>query len=264
MKKGRILVVGDIHGSAKALTQVLERANFKYEEDTLIQLGDVADGWSETSECVDILLDIKARASENNQPIFIRGNHDIWVYDWLLMGIKSPLWLNQGGQATLDSYIRTGEFTSKEHQDFWLKDQIDWYIDEQNRLFIHAGWAYMDGRASWGIELSERELFERQASLKVNAGSIARECHWDRDVLYGAQSASVGTFGRFKALEQFKEIYIGHTATKDHLPHNYLNLWDLDSGCGWHGKLTIMDIETKEFWQSDKSKELYPNELGRK
>lgn len=30
-----------------------------------------------------------------------------------------------------------------------------------------------------------------------------------------------------------------------------------------HGKLTIMDLDTQEYWQSDLVKELYPNEKGR-
>ncbi len=35
------------------------------------------------------------------------------------------------------------------------------------------------------------------------------------------------------------------------------------TGGGYEGRLTIMDIDTKEFWQSDNMKSLYPNERGR-
>lgn len=55
----RTFAMGDIHGAHKALVQCLERCNFNNEIDTLIQLGDVADGWSETYECVEELLKIK-------------------------------------------------------------------------------------------------------------------------------------------------------------------------------------------------------------
>jgi len=68
--------------------------------------------------------------------------------------------------------------------------------------------------------------------------------------------------GKFKALEEFKEIYIGHTAENDG-PNQYGNLWNIDTGAGWNGKLTIMDVNTKEFWQSDFATLLYPDELGR-
>lgn len=44
---------------------------------------------------------------------------------------------------------------------------------------------------------------------------------------------------------------------------NRCNVWNLDTGSGFSGKLTIMDIDTKEFWQSDFVRELYPNENGR-
>lgn len=248
----KTFVIGDVHGSAKALQQVLERSSFNNETDTLISLGDIADGWSEVPECVDILLGIK-------NLIPIRGNHDVWCYDWMLRGDRPIMWTQQGGQATIDAYIRTGKISDREHKNFW-KDQIDWYIDDQNRLFIHAGWAYKEFLG-----------FEKEASLKVNAGSIARECHWDRSLIKNATAIPIfeklGTpeynTGIKSALNQFKEVYIGHTATYSHAPENYLNLWNMDSGCGWYGKLSIMDIDTKQIWQSDFSKDLYPNEKGR-
>jgi len=99
-------------------------------------------------------------------------------------------------------------------------------------------------------------------SIPVNAGTTAIECHWDRSLFTGAKSGAKSQ-SPFKATKVFKEVYIGHTATRSHLPENYGNLWNLDSGCGWHGKLTVMDIDTKEYWQSNFSKNLYPNEKGR-
>lgn len=37
----RILVMGDVHGSFRALEQVLERCKFDEANDTLIQIGDL-------------------------------------------------------------------------------------------------------------------------------------------------------------------------------------------------------------------------------
>ena len=240
MKK---FVIGDIHGSNKALLQVLEKSGFDKESDLLISIGDIADGWNEVPECVDTLLSIK-------NLIAIRGNHDVWCYDWFEYGRIPIIWSAQGGQATIDAYVRTGKLTEQSHKDFW-KNQIDWYIDDENRLFIHGGWDYMEG-------------FPEGAKLPVNAGSIAKECHWDRSLLEGARSAfgDKNRKGKFKALEQFKEIYIGHTAMNGE-PKQFGNLWNLDTGAGWNGQLTIMDIDTKEFWQSDNVKELHPDQLGR-
>ncbi|PCI00020.1 MAG: serine/threonine protein phosphatase, partial [Flavobacteriaceae bacterium] len=59
---------------------------------------------------------------------------------------------------------------------------------------------------------------------------------------------------------------IGHTATTRYgeiLPINGGNLWNLDTGAAFYGKLTGMDVETKAFFQSDVVMELYPEEMGR-
>lgn len=254
-KPKRTLVIGDVHGAAKALSQVLERCGWNPETDKIIQLGDVADGWSETSECVDILLDIKKRSE--HEPIFIRGNHDVWVYDWMMFGLTPSIWTTQGGKATLESYVRTAKLVDKDHKNFWFT-QKDWYIDDENRLFIHAGFEYKEAD------------FPKSATLKWNAGTIAMGCHWDRSLLKNAAAVSVfksrgvDDYNKKvqKALNEFKEIYIGHTATKGDV-ENFENLWNIDTGSGWRGRLAIMDIDTKEIWYSDYSPDLYPDELGR-
>ena len=41
------------------------------------------------------------------------------------------------------------------------------------------------------------------------------------------------------------------------------NVWNLDTGAGFKGKLSILDIDTGDYWQSDPLNDLYPNEIGR-
>ena len=36
------------------------------------------------------------------------------------------------------------------------------------------------------------------------------------------------------------------------IPIRFNNVYCLDTGGGWDGKLTIMDIDTEEYWQSKK------------
>jgi serine/threonine protein phosphatase 1 len=275
----RNLVIGDVHGSAKALQQVLERSNFDVTKDRLISIGDIADGWGEVSECVDILLDIEKNSNEENKPIFIRGNHDVWVYDWFKHGLTPSLWTTQGGEATITSYVRTEKLEDENHKNFWF-NQKDWYIDDKNNLFIHAGWDYITKKVAWPIDLTPLELFELQASMwygdTVGIGSIAKSCHWDRDIWYGSQSGAVknGKTGEptgFRPLKMWNQVFIGHTAIRTNSmlvgakpePKQNINLWNVDTGCGWKGCLTIMDVDTHEYWQSDLSKDLYPDEKGR-
>ena len=238
----RTLVCGDIHGAYKALIQVLERSNFDYENDTLISLGDIADGWSEIPECVDELLKIK-------NLIPLRGNHDVWTWNWFELGQSPIMWTQQGGQATLDSYIRTGQVMDDNHKNFW-NSQVDYYIDEENRLFVHAG-----------FDLTYGFKWSKTAGVGIHR---ATELHWNRNLAEFNEKS----WGKkaISHLDEFKEIFIGHTAhqTLSFNGPGKRNIWNIDTGAGWDGKLTIMDVNTKEYWQSDKVKTLYSDEKGRR
>ena len=262
-KKGRTLVVGDSHAGFKSFLQVMERCQFDNEVDKLICLGDVVDGWSESAELVEYLIHLQK--SSNNRHIFLKGNHDVWCEEWLEFGRANSNWIPQGGQATVDSYIRTGLLMSEEHRNFFRKLH-NYYIDEQNRGFVHGGYLSHEG-------LGNEEY---------NA-----DYYWDRSLWELAMVAhSNFTVHNIlpKKLQPHKEIYIGHTSTgywgmKTHYPeHKYpeqapsgkitvpmnrCNVWNLDTGGGFEGKLTILNIDTKEFWQSDFVKDLYPNDRGR-
>jgi len=67
-------------------------------------------------------------------------------------------------------------------------------------------------------------------------------------------------------LKHYKEIYIGHTPTtnfEEEVPMNRQNIWNIDTGAAFKGKVTAMNIDTKEFVQSDNLPALYPDEKGR-
>ena len=67
--------MGDSHGAYKAFLQVMERSGFDYENDRLICLGDVSDGWPEVPELVEELLKIK-------NLVWVRGNTIGCDYGW--------------------------------------------------------------------------------------------------------------------------------------------------------------------------------------
>lgn len=254
-------VIGDIHGNHKALIQCLKRSGFNKKEDTLIQLGDIVDGYSEVYECVEELLSIK-------NLIAIRGNHDDWFRSFLNEEDHPVNWL-QGGLATLQSYCKytNNSYTvisngfktdlnvkeiSINHINFF-NNQFPYYIDSNNRLFVHGGF--------------NRHFFIEDALY--NTESILM---WDRDLWMAALSYKeienkiIGNKGRFKTENNFEEIFIGHTTTMNwntDKPMKGANIWNLDTGAGYKGKLTIMNVETKEYFQSDSGVELYPNEKGR-
>lgn len=92
----REFVMGDLHGSYRALKQCLEAVDFDYKKDRLIQLGDIVDRNPEVFECVEELLKIR-------HLIVVRGNHDDWFDEFCQTGRHPVEWL-QGGKATARSY----------------------------------------------------------------------------------------------------------------------------------------------------------------
>lgn len=239
----RTLVIGDIHGGLKGLIQVLERAKVT-QEDQLIFLGDYVDGWSESAETIQYLIDL----NEKQNCIFILGNHDLWCQRWLDLGATNPIWLAHGGSETVKNYIQSGYLTNEKHNNFF-KNLKEYYIDSENNLFLHAGFTSMHGVGHEEYESNyyfDRTLWEMAISMNKK---VAKD-----SVLYP------------KRLQHYKEIYIGHTPTTNYNqqnPMNAINVWNIDTGSAFKGKLSCLDIHTKEFWQSDELYKLYPQEKGR-
>ncbi len=243
-------VIGDIHGNYKALLQCLTRSGFDFENDQLITLGDIADGYSYVYECVELLLSIKNR-------IDIKGNHCDWFYQWL-QGAGHPNDWRQGGEGTLKSYTsklgfgysmqfsgggKTGMHPSdipETHRKFFGGQKL-YHIDEDRNLFVHGG-------------------FNRHYPLVQTVPYIF---YWDRD-LFSAAIAAKNTKHPLKFKDEFKNIFIGHTQTTHWNTTEPIFadiVINIDTGGGWNnGKVTIMNVDTKEYFQSDLSIELYPNE----
>jgi len=239
----RTLVIGDIHGGLKALIQVLERAEVT-KNDTLIFLGDYVDGWSASAQTIQYLIEL----SKQQDCIFILGNHDLWCKLWLEKGTTNPIWLAHGGKETMNSYIKTGYLMEESHKTFFNQLK-NYHLDSSNRLFIHAGFTSMHG--------VEKEYNEN-------------DFYWDRTLWEAARILKQVNDKKHSEIETrlslYNEIYIGHTPTTNYgteEPINAANLWNVDTGAAFTGRLSIMDIITKEFWQSDPLIELYPNEKGR-
>jgi len=223
----KTFVIGDIHGAYRALRQCLGRSAFDYATDRLICLGDICDGWPETKEAIDELLKIKNR-------VCILGNHDYWTLDWMLTGRREEVWLHQGGEATIQSYA---DGVPPAHT-WLLKNAVPWHL-QNNRLFVHAG---IDPTSPLHLQSSEIFLWDR------NLARIALDFYF----------AGIET-----RLTTYDEIYIGHTPIPFEKPIWSGGVCLMDTGAGWTGVLSMMDINTHEVFTSDKVPALYPGVAGR-
>lgn len=260
LKPARVLVCGDIHSSYKGLVQALERAKFSYKNDRIIFLGDYCDGWSQTYEVVELLLKIQNESTHT--PVFIRGNHDSVFLHWLTRGVHMFGWA-QGANHVAESYAKHADreifvkpsngayVTDLTKHDMplshvkFFENQIDFYVDDKNRGFVHGG--FTDPR---GLGFEDGDTY-----------------HWDRDLW---QFFSLG-FEKGVPHPQcavYDEVFIGHTPTltiSKTTPVTRGRVTNVDTGGGWiGGRVSIMNIDTHEFWQSDLCDDLYPNEHPRK
>jgi len=241
----KTFVIGDIHGAFKALKQVLTASGFDYDKDKLICLGDVADGWSEVPECFEELLKIK-------HLVYIMGNHDNWLYQWFKYGSSPYIWTGQGGQATIDAYLRyfkeNGNEIAKRHEKLLSKARF--YYEFGGNLFVHGGFNWHDDIKDQlpGDLMWDRHLY------------VTASMHHKFNVTHPDEAKDT--------VQTYKEVFIGHTTTsyadKSLKPVHVSNVWNLDQGGGWEGKLTLMNVKTKEYWQSDIVLTLYPEEKGRR
>ena len=222
-------VLGDIHGAARALDQVLERSPFRSGIDRLIHLGDVADGWPETPACVERLLGIP-------NSIWLQGNHDWWAAEWLstqpALRDVNQNWYRQGGQATYLAYRQLPAVERDRHFHHFFGEQQPYFEDEAGNLYVHAGYD----------------------PARPIAAQDPHDLIWTRDLWQGNQGAT-----------GYHECFIGHTSTwpDKKVPCHRRNVWNIDQGAGYHGRLSLLNVRTKTFVQSDPVPELYPGIQGR-
>ena len=240
----RTLAIGDIHGGLRALQQVLQRADVKA-EDRVIFLGDYVDGWSESPQVLDFLLAYR----EQHRCLFLRGNHDVLLLDWLRTGNENPNWLKHGGKATLKAYQSVSQTDRQRHMAFLENDLVDYYQEEGGRLFVHAGFTHIRG--------FRHEYFKPMV-------------YWDRSLWECALALDPAlpkdSLRYPSRLKLYPEVFIGHTPTThigSKVPVNAACVWNLDSGAGFTGPLTLMDVNSKQYWQSDDVHTLYPGEEPR-
>ena len=239
----RTLVIGDIHGGLKGLEQVIAQTT-PNADDTLIFIGDYVDGWSESAATIQFLMEL----SGEHQCVFIRGNHDELLLEYLETGNAKPMWLASGGESTRDNYLALSDEQRKSHIEF-IKDMKTFHVDSSNKLYVHAGFTNIHGPqyeyyphlVSW-----DRTLWETACALDPKMDTDSS--------LYP------------KRLKLFEEIFIGHTPVT-RIGHNTpvarANVWNVDTGAAFKGRISILDADSKEFWQSEPLYQLYPNERGR-
>lgn len=232
----RLLAIGDIHGRHDLLDALLAKVS-PTRDDRLIFLGDYVDRGPQSRGVVERLLVLR---DDLPATVFLRGNHEQLLLDALAEAGRLPgwsplrsqsqhyraeaaasdllLWMANGGGQTLASYgIRPGtgplpeSLLPTDHLDF-LQQTILWHSAE-SWLFIHAG-------ADPALPLEAQDPYL---------------------LLWGRQFPPLP--------DSSPRQVVGHTPTRDGMPH-----WDggrlyLDTGGVFGGALSCYDLNHETFWQ---------------
>ena len=155
-KNTRVYCIGDIHGCHDLLKQLTKRI----EEDVhdfighiiVIYLGDFIDRGTSSKKVIDFLIN---NQQSHIEYVFLRGNHEQTLLDFLTEGHVARVWLSCGGIATLASYgIHVPKIPTKpedfrqlqkqlrdnmpvEHYQFLSNTLLCYSLGEY--FFVHAG-----------------------------------------------------------------------------------------------------------------------------
>ena len=227
----RRFVIGDIHGAYKAMLQCFERSGFDTQNDLLISLGDLCDGWPDVNQVFDELLGIK-------NLILLMGNHDNWLLRWFETGDAPDIWLMQGGDITVNAIK-----TKIPAQYINLLRNARLYYELDNKLFVHGGFI-----PDLPIGIQDKQILL-----------------WDRSLVNYALFNT--PLGRENRISSYEMVFVGHTPTINYMEGKPIianGVCLMDTGAGWPGgMLSIMDIDTGGIYQSDVVSDLYAEAKGR-
>jgi serine/threonine protein phosphatase 1 len=184
-KGRRFYAIGDIHGRLDLVRRLLDLVRSDGSANPgrpaeLVFLGDYVDRGPDSAGVIAFLLGL-GEDSAGLAPVFLKGNHEALMLEFLAGGPRSLAWLHNGGDATLASYgvtLTRFDRASLErardalaaalpaaHRGF-LADLAPYFLAEPF-LFVHAGL-----RPFVALEQQDEEdlLWIRQPFLDAEAG----------------------------------------------------------------------------------------------
>lgn len=222
----RLYAVGDIHGCATlldSLTAMIE-GDAAGTRARLVFLGDYVDRGPDSKGVVDRLLRLQETRPDT---IFLKGNHEQAMLDFIAAPQNNEEWLHWGGDKTLESYGVA---------DIWGKDaetlarELDKRLPERHRAFFEAlelwrilgDYAFVHAGFRPGVALADQ---------------AANDCLWIRGEFHNAAPDA-----------RPREVVVhGHHPVRRPVDAGWRI--DVDTGAVWSDVLTcvVLDGTTRRF-----------------
>ncbi|MEI8347474.1 MAG: metallophosphoesterase family protein, partial [Pseudomonadota bacterium] len=215
--KEAIFAIGDIHGCAEELKQLIAKLPLD-QNSTLVFLGDYVDRGEDSKGVVDYILFLKKKY----KVVTLMGNHEKMFLEFLKneKSAEAASFVFNGGNSTLGSYgDDTGMYhVPAEHSQFFKTLQLYYVTDKY--CFVHAGVP--------DVPVSDFGKKDYSGDfLWVRENFFESEFEWDKLIIHG------------------------HTPKKT--PVVNIRRINIDTGCVFGGTLTALQLPDKKFYQVAKS-----------
>lgn len=228
----RVYCIGDIHGRADLLKELHEKIQIDagpYQgKKTIVYLGDYVDRGEQSRQVIDILL---ANPLENFESVYLKGNHEQAMMDFIAFPAAANAWLSFGGREALNSYgIPLAHIPSMDEVET-IARKLDEKLPDDHRAFITntlyhwrcGSYYFVHAGIRPGVELEDQAMEDQL---------------WIRDDFL-ASTLSHGAI-----------VVHGHTITA--LPEILPNRIGIDTGAFSSGVLTclVLEGEAQRFLQT--------------
>ena len=220
---GRRLVISDIHGCLSSFKRAIEMVNL--DRDRLYLLGDYIDRGEDSKGVISLV-----RSLVRDGAIALRGNHEDMV-----VSCRYDIWMANGGHDTLESY--GGEV---DESDIEFMRRLPIYHEEEDCIFVHAG---INPRYSLNRQIEFDFLWIREGFIDVE--------YTGKTVVFGhTPTMKIRMFNRKMFPVRTKEDL--NNQWNPIVLGEYGSRIAVDSGVVFGGYLSLVDIDSGEFWMFER------------
>lgn len=210
--RSRIIAIGDIHGHSAALKSILDLASPR-QEDTVVFLGDYIDRGPDSRGVIEQVIDL----ADHCQVVSLLGNHEEMFLDALADGRYLRTWLENGGEAALKSYGTDHDISKIPGGHIDFLSNLRRFYDTDSHFFIHANYA-----PNWPLEQHDSNTALWLPLVEIPGPHYSG-----------------------------KIAVVGHTPQSNGEILDCGHLICIDTGCGFGGFLTALDVTDGQIWQVD-------------
>lgn len=223
----RIYCIGDIHGCNQLLVNLLKKIEIDGAEFSgkkiIIYLGDYIDRGTQSKEVIETI--IKHRP-DKTETIYLRGNHEQILLDFLLEGSVGRTWFAFGGLATLASYgVAISKIPTKKSDFTDIQQQLKEKLPESHFNFL----------AQTTLNYTSGSYYFVHAGIRPGKSLVRQKADdllWIRDEFISSKK------------NHEKIIVHGHTLSDE--PELLENRIGIDTGAYASKKLSCMVLEANK------------------